>query len=346
MEHPNKEPGGRPEVPAFIGRLLNNGPVSFFRYIEACLYDPKDGYYRRSRRRVGQDPDTDFFTSTTHRRLFGPLILEAARSLTGLRSADWQTVIEVATEPEGGLFEDSADFDYRAIPLGQSLSLKGGPLLVVANEWLDAQPFHRLEFFENRWWELGVALGADGLTEIRLHGFSPEVEPYRRELPDSAPSGYRIDLPTGATEVLDQLLQGTWSGLFLCFDYGTSWTALGRDFPAGTARTYQHHRQGSDLFETPGERDITCHLCWDHLIRRMEAHRFKELKVERQEAFLMQHAGALIAQWMQSSEFAGMRGPLRELLHPAYLGAAFQVLIGQRFPGGVAAPEKSVPTGP
>lgn len=317
-------------LPGFIRDLLEEGPVSFHRYIEACLYDPRYGYYRHSRKRVGQREDTDFFTNTTHRRIFGPLLLEAARAITGLRPGDWKAVVEVATEPEGGVFGNEMDFSYRPLPLGHSLRIEGGPFLVIANEWLDAQAFHRLEFSGGQWRELGVAIAGDKLVETHLDHLSAQLEPYLSALPCPAPPGYRVDLPTGAVDALDRFLRNPWHGLFICFDYGSSWSALTRDFSAGTARTYRHHRQGSNLLETPGQRDITCHLCWDHLSRTMEEHGFKETTVERQEAFFMRRCGKLISQWMESEQFPEARGPLRELLHPAYLGTSFQVMFGQR----------------
>ena len=60
--------------------IEKNGPISFHRFMEAALYEPKYGYYRRPER----DPfgkQGDFFTAEQLQPVFGILIAARIRLL-------------------------------------------------------------------------------------------------------------------------------------------------------------------------------------------------------------------------------------------------------------------------
>lgn len=314
-----------------LSTVEERGPISYHDYIELCLYHPTLGYYRRATPRVGRGPATDFYTNTAFKETFAPLILAAAKHVFGKEEGQWESIIEIGPEPGDGIFRDRDQERFRTIRLEDPFHLEGEPALVIANEWLDARPFHRLVYSGGGWRELGIGAEAGELREVALAEFSPEIPDWLDALPEPAPDGYRIDLPTGAESALKQLLDQPWTGGFLTFDYGTTWPALIRDFPEGTARTYHRHRQGGDLLETPGQRDITCHLCWDRLTRILDSYGCSGTTVQRQEDFFMTHAGTLLSEWFSQPDFAAKRGILRELLHPAYLGTRFQVLHARKW---------------
>ena len=48
----------------------------------------------------------------------------------------------------------------------------------------------------------------------------------------------------------------------------------------------QKQVQSNDLLETPGEKDITCDVCWDPLVKQLQAANFTEVTLESQESFL------------------------------------------------------------
>src|SRR6266705_3178653 len=77
------EPGTTPVTPLasmLCEEIEKNGPISFHRFMEASLYEPRYGYYRRPER----DPfgkQGDFFTAEQLQPVFGILIAARIRLL-------------------------------------------------------------------------------------------------------------------------------------------------------------------------------------------------------------------------------------------------------------------------
>lgn len=311
------------------------GPISYRDYIELALYAPHCGYYTRKRERVGRSPDRDFYTAESLGKVFAQLVSTAAHDLLGAATARRCTFVEIAAEPDTELLSriDSHPFAAsRVIRQGEPIRAEG-PVVIFANEWLDALPFHRLIFNNGAWRERGVQLAQDGcLEEVLLESYSPEVEAIRGRLPAQASEGYELDLPLAAEAAIADLLAQNWSGMLLLFDYGKTWRALTTDCPAGTARTYQHHQQANELLDQPGNKDITCDVCWDPLLDLFKQHGLQSVTLESQESFLVQRgqraAESIISQ--SAGAFSQDRQTLMELIHPAHMGQRFQVLWGLR----------------
>ena len=204
--------------------------------------------------------------------------------------------------------------------------------IVFANEWLDAQPFRRFRFDKDQGWlERGVEVTECGLREIDMHQ-SDDAPAFLKEISLDTPHDYLLDLPTGARESLVDLCSKEWNGLFLTFDYGLSMEDFTRRRPEGVARAYKRHRLSNDLLASPGEQDITCHVCWDMLEAVLRDQGFAKVQVERQESFLLGHASSACEAIVtgKGGEFDPDKQTLMELLHPGNMGAKFQVLRGIR----------------
>jgi SAM-dependent MidA family methyltransferase len=243
------------------------------------------------------------------------------------------TFVEIAAEPDRSVLQ-GVEHDFGAtktIRLFDSLDIPS-KAIVFANEWLDAQPFRRFRFDKSQGWlERGVEVTESGLREIDLHQ-SGDIPPFLKEISPDTPHDYLLDLPTGAKESLVNLCSKEWNGLFLTFDYGLSLEDFTRRRPEGVARGYRGHRLSSDILASPGEQDITCHVCWDMLEAVLMDHGFVEVQVERQESFLLGHASSACKAIVtgKAGEFDPDRQTLMELLHPGNMGAKFQALRGIR----------------
>jgi len=309
-------------------------PVSFARFMELALYHPTAGYYRRPRCRTGLTPAADFHTSVTLGPLFGELVVAAATKLAGRADLrDW-TFAEIGAEPGSSALDGVVHPFGRVVTIrvGEPLRL-AGPCVVFSNELFDAQPFHRLHWRAGAWRETGVALSDDRPVETELAEWSPAVRAVQSRLPAAAPAdGYRLDLPLAAEALCTQIAAEPWTGLFLTFDYGKSWSELAEAQPAGTARAYRAHRQETDLLAHPGEQDLTCHICWDWLETALGVHGFAAVARESQEAFFLRHAAAAVERIVRRPS-AGpdpVKSRLQQLLHPALQGQRFQVLHAVR----------------
>jgi SAM-dependent MidA family methyltransferase len=314
-----------------------NGPISYRDYIDCALYADHCGYYTQDRARVGRTPDRDFYTAESLGKVFAQLVTTAAHDLLGASTSAQSTFIEIAAEPGAELLSriESHPFaDSRVIRQGEPIQADG-PVILFANEWLDALPFHRLIFKEGQWHERGVRLNPDGnggLEEVLLQQFTPEVAAIQERLPQKALEGYELDLPLQAEAAIRDLLAQDWTGMLLLFDYGKTWQALSTDCPVGTARTFFQHTQANDLLDLPGRKDITCDVCWDPLVDLLKAKNMQSVTLETQESFLVQRAQRAAESII--SDTAGMFSPQRqtlmELIHPAHMGRRFQVLWGIR----------------
>jgi SAM-dependent MidA family methyltransferase len=222
--------------------------------------------------------------------------------------------------------------DEQVIRQGETIQ-PDGSVIIFANEWLDALPFHRLIFRDGVWRERGVSLDADGqFVEVLLDQLTSEVAAVANRLPEQIEDGYELDLPLQAEAALADLLEQDWSGLILLFDYGRTWTSLLQDHPSGTARTYKEHVQANDLLETPGACDITCDVNWTPLQEQMEAAGLQSVNLESQESFIVHRAKRTAESIVSDSagSFSPDRQTLMQLIHPANMGQRFQVLWGLR----------------
>ena len=320
-------------INAILGDACKSGPISYCDFIEIALYHPEYGYYKAAKNRVGRSADRDFYTAESLGSVFSELVVAASVELLGFDAAS-ASFVEIAAEPETSLlsqlstqpFKDSA-----VLRLGDLIDIKG-PVVIFANEWLDALPFHRLLFKDGKWQERGVSMIDGTLREVLLPEFTEPLAAESHRLPPSAPEGYQFDWPLAAEHALSALLKQDWHGILLLFDYGKPWEELLQNCPAGTARTYYKHKTGTDLLQNPGHTDITCDICWTPLQQTCEAAGLDTIRLESQEAFFVQRAAkaaeAIVCE--SAGQFSTRRQTLMELIHPAHMGRKFQVLSARR----------------
>ena len=316
---------------AILARLrgeARQGVVSFARLVETALYAPGLGYYAAERLRVGKSAGTDFTTAAALGPMFGQLVAASARSLVGDLSA--HTLVEVGAEPGQAHFETVRDrFDgLRTFRWGDLPDLPAKTVL-VANELLDAQPFHRFVVQGGAWRELGVRVDGERPTIETLPDFSTATAAaFAAGLPP-AEEGWILDAPLAAEALLAGLLAAPWSGAVILLDYGKTIAQCLESSPAGTARAYRGHQLSGAILEHLGSQDLTCHVLWDRLEPVLAQAGFQGVRVDRQEAFFVRHAAV---EMERIATTGGMEATarLRALTHPAHFGAKFQVLHGTR----------------
>lgn len=323
------EPAARHDaIVALLRREARGGVLPFVRLVEAALYAPGLGYYASERVRVGKAAGTDFTTAAALGPMFGELIAGAAKSLVGDVKA--HALVEVGAEPGQSHYAGVAGrfAELRTYRLGTAPDFPARSVL-VANELLDAQPFHRFVRQGGAWSELGVRFDGDELTVTTLAEFStPAAAAFARALPAAA-EGWIIDAPLAAEELLARLLSGGWTGAAILLDYGKTVAQCLESSPAGTARAYRSHQLSGAILENLGSQDLTCHVLWDRLEPVLVAAGFRAVRLDRQEAFFVRHAGAEMERIATSGDHEAT-GRLRALTHPAHFGAKFQVLHGIR----------------
>ena len=263
-------------------RIETLGPIDLGEYMQAALADPDSGYY------ATRDPlgaAGDFTTAPEISQMFGELVgLWAAAVWQQMRAPDPVLLVELgpgrgtmmadalraaATMPAFRralrlhLVEASPTLEARQ---RQSLSgteagwhrslasLPDGPIIVLANEFVDALPIRQLELTASGWRERLVDCDGEGgfrflLAESALAALVPgtlaattpgaiaELSPARLALADAL--GRRIRQSGGAA---------------LIIDYGYEVSAVG-----DTLQALKGHRPHPPL-QAPGTADLTAHV--------------------------------------------------------------------------------------
>lgn len=278
-------------------RIQQSGPITFRDWMQACLYHPQHGYYRRGQPTVGRDGD--FLTSPEVHPLFGAAIGHVAAELwkqlgrpAPLRIAEigpgtgalaesllrhlHATKPELATSVQYTLIEpDAKSASAQRQRLDSLAEINASPdladldadqHLIVANELLDALPVHLLRFETGAWRELYVDYSpGGGFHTVTAEPSSDSLlDPLRavgqteRQVVEVGPERSRI-VEALAGSLADR-------GVLLLFDYGyrrerlyASWR---RD---GTLMTFRRHVPGDDPLAHPGEQDITAHVDIDQI---------------------------------------------------------------------------------
>lgn len=317
----------------FKAKSVMGDVMPFADFMELALYDHEVGYYPADRERVGREPSSDFYTASSFQPVFGRLVVAATIKLLAERAASDFTFVEIGAEP-GRCVLDEVKHPFAAVVVirpGDPLAIPPQSV-VFSNELFDAQPFHRVVWQHGAWRELGVRCSRDELGWSFLDQLSPDVEAIAARLPDTAPECYTLDLPIRAEHLATAIAAKPWEGVFIAFDYGRTWRELVSDYPHGTGRAYAAHRQSGDLLRTPGQQDLTCHICWDWMEDTLTMAGFETGNRLSQESFFMRHAQSAVEDILRSGQdpLSAAHSQMRGLLHAGLMGQKFEVLTTSR----------------
>ena len=153
----------------------------------------------------------------------------------------------------GAIFHD----DLSTVPMD-------GPILLVANEFLDALPLRQLIRTAEGWREVMVAVDGERFVCV------PGARPMDAALPEgrrNAPEGTLIETSPAAAAVIYEAAgrlekQG---GAALFIDYGHAESATGETLQAVRDHLF------ADPLTAPGEADLTAHVDFEALRRGLEA---------------------------------------------------------------------------
>lgn len=265
-----------------VRHIRAHGPMTVAAFMAMALHDPKAGYYAR-RQPLGAAGD--FTTAPEISQIFGELIglwcadlwlkmgrpdlivvaelgpgrgvlmadfLRAAGGVPGFREAMRLVLVEASPV----LREEQR----RRLPGAEWVAsfdeIPEGPLLLVANEFLDALPIRQLVRGRREWAERLVAVDAADALCLTDSPESPAlsllVAPARRQ----AEPGFIIELCPAAA-ALASALAGRLQrhlGAALFVDYG-----YGEDTSGATLAAIENHR-ATGILDRPGCTDLSAHV--------------------------------------------------------------------------------------
>ncbi|KUR73626.1 ATP synthase subunit beta [Novosphingobium fuchskuhlense] len=207
------------------------------------------------------------------------------------------------------------------------------PLLIVANEFLDALPVRQLVRTANGWRERMVGLDAEGAF-IPVAGTRP-MDAAVPEAFAGAGEGAIVETSPASATVLQEVGHrlASQGGAALFIDYGYTEPQLG-----STLQAVRAHRK-VDVFAEPGEADLTAHVDFATLARVAEEAGARWLGTSTQGVWLAAlgigaRAGALARSAPHAAE--PIEAATMRLTAPTQMGTLFKVmgLSAPRWPDG------------
>ena len=303
----------RSAVDAEIRDLIQkDGRITFARFMEACLYSPRGGFYSARGNRIS----AHFGTSATSHPVFGALIarqLEQMWRLLGnpavfhvieVGSGDGvlaQSIVDacrrtaprfaealcyVAADYQPGSRQDAPSGIHRVKTEGLR-AFRNVVGCVLCNELIDNFPVHRFVIQGGRVKEVFVTLSGGNLTEILDEPSTPGIEKRLTGLGLSLPEGYRGEVNLTMEEWTSQLSITLDRGFVLTIDYGELATDLySSENAPGTLMCYRRHVASGDPYQHVGQQDITCLVDFTSLMRLGERHGLATVGYALQSRFL------------------------------------------------------------
>jgi SAM-dependent MidA family methyltransferase len=346
MSHRNDEGSGgsRPRLHEEVSpleellkaRIISEGPITYEAFVEMALYDERFGYYRS-----GKQDNKDYYTASEIHPIFGRAIGRYVEEFCLRLGASMPTIIELGgasgrlaravisgfnhLEPDRYfIIENGAERKEDRIRWISSVERLPPPpdfAFVLANEFFDALPFHRITQRDGVLQEMYVTWDG-GFSEVAGPA-TEKVESFLDRHPIVLPEGQSIEVTTCGVPLVQELSSRIPRGCFLLFDYGyhSGEIEQGR-FPNGSGLGYRKRRINPDLFADVGMMDITHHVNFDHLAAIIEDDGWRKEGEIEQHRFLF-NAGI-------TDEFSRLsqeeRLSAKWLIHPETMGSMISVL--------------------
>ncbi len=250
-----------------------HGPIPVSRWMEAALYHPQLGYYRRGRDPFGARGD---FYTAEQLDPFGDLLATVAASLACAAegAAEPFCVLELGAGRKD-LRDALGPWRYTALDWDQPHLPDAISGLVLANEFFDALPVRVLRRDPDGWCELAVDDYQGRFQLTRAPWPLPEdLHIYVDRYGSALPTGSMLEVNETARRWLQDLSSRLRWGTLLIFDYGYQAGELPR-LSGGTLMSYRHHVALPDILQSPGTCDITAHVNFSALIEQAEHCGFK-----------------------------------------------------------------------
>lgn len=340
-----------PLLPRLVSQIQENGPMTVGQFMHIALTDPSNGYY------TSQNPfgrSGDFITAPEISQLFGEMIgiwsidvwqkmgsptkfqlVEAGPGRGTLMADVLRTIQKLAPSMLNaatvGLIEISpalkekqkqalANFDV-SIGWHDTLNdIDDQPIILLANEFLDALPIRQFLFQENKWHERAIGLSSRGALDW---GLIPATIAVPSRLTPKGGDIFEICTPAQifCTSVCEKIKARGGAALFI--DYGHLESGFGDTFQAVKDHQY------INVLEAVGQADLTAHIDFDPLSKIGESAGLIA-KTTTQGAFLLemeilQRAGQLGAS-MDVEQQKNIQNDVERLAAPEKMGNLFKAM--------------------
>ncbi len=349
--------------------IEREGRITFARFMHDVLYHPEHGYYRNEVARPGREGD--FLTAPEADPIFGQTLARQLVQMDDLLGRPDPFTLREYGPGSGTLalaildglrldkspLLDRLHYDPVEIsqPRAQELRTEltnagyGDQLArasdepitgcVLANEFLDALPVHRIEQSGGEMRERYVTWHDGWFAEEAGQPSTPDIA---RSLTDEGialAEGQRAEINLGLEEWVANVAGRLRRGYVLVIDYGYPADKLyGPDFMDGTLRAYYQHTVSDDPFRAVGHQDLTAHVDFSALRRAARRHGLQVLGLTTQADFLNGAGiGQLLVETQQQpgmtyEEYVGIRAAVIRMIDPGAMGRFRVLILGRDVP--------------
>lgn len=333
------------------------GPVDIARFMGLALGHPQFGYYNT------RDPlgaAGDFTTAPEISQMFGEVLgawtaqnwlemgcprnlvlieagpgrgtlmadlLRATKGVKGFHASLDIVLLEMSPVLREKQREALEGYDIRWIErIGELAAVEEGPVILLANEFLDALPVRHIEYTGGQWLERAVGLDRAGdFTFVHI----PAADELMAFIPPGLPApgeGDVLELAPDRDSFVDETLSllKARGGAALLIDYGYAAPAYGETLQA------LHQHEFRPVLERVGEADLTAHVDFSAIGRAARAAGVTIHGPAEQGAFLknlgIEARAAMLNKAATPSQAEDMRKALHRLTHSDEMGSLFKVI--------------------
>jgi SAM-dependent MidA family methyltransferase len=304
-------------------RIRRDGPISFHDWMQAALYDERDGYYCRPEL-IRQGRAGDYRTAPETSPLFAATFAHYfMKSYFDLGAPRQWTIVEAG----GGTGEfaygvlASLQLNFPKIfeatrylidEVGPAARAKAGARLaqfgervefrrlceisepfehaiIFSNELIDAFPVQRVIGRGEVLRELFVNVNEAGEFVWVESDLTDKVAAYCADIGLHLSEGQVFEVNLDAEDFLSRAAALLNEGLVITVDYGATRDELlnAPDRFAGTLRAFRRHQFVDNVLANPGTQDLTTTVDWTQMHRSGASHGLETLRLERLDLFLL-----------------------------------------------------------
>ncbi|MDD5543781.1 MAG: SAM-dependent methyltransferase [Acidobacteriia bacterium] len=212
--------------------------------------------------------------------------------------------------------------------------------IILANEFVDALPFHRVVRAEETFQEIFVDVTED-FCERRTDITSPRlaesvaglVADWEEKAGESWPVNQQLEFSIGAVDWISSLAGILNKGTVFILDYGANAAELYRIGTRGTAKAFYRHQLSENFYEHIGEQDLTADVNFTALASAARAAGFHVEPLRTQAEFLLSNEIEKVVQWraealkLDDESARRSRRQILNLILPEAMGTRFKALV-------------------
>jgi SAM-dependent MidA family methyltransferase len=294
--------------------------ISFYEYMNDCLYHPGLGYYMNQKQKIGKQGD--FYTSSSVHPVFAQTIVDVvvdifqrtgkevhfcemgagtgsfAKQFLDYLQREYSAVYENATyslieksgyhqEQQRNLLNEHMDHIRWVSDISEEGGFSG---VFFSNELVDAFPVYLVEKQKGQLMEVGV--GYSEREKCLIEVFHPlehqGIINYLNQFNLNLKEGQRMEIPLDAVTWAKEVAEWIRDGIWLTIDYGhTNEELKSPERKRGSLLCYDQHQVDENLLIKPGEKDMTYHIHFDVLAETAQSHQWTKLGYYTQNDFLL-----------------------------------------------------------